>query len=62
MDKFSEKHLIYSGYSFITGIILFSGSLYILSITNITKWGAVTPIGGVLFIIGWVYLILALRQ
>ena len=39
---------------FSIGILLFSGSLYILSITQIKWFGAITPIGGILFIIGWV--------
>ena len=41
------------------GIVIFSGSLYVLSITNITRLGAITPIGGVLFLIGWVLLAIA---
>ena len=41
---------------FAIGIILFSGSLYILSITQIKWLGAITPIGGLLFIVGWVLL------
>ena len=44
------------------GIIIFSGSLYVLCLTGITKLGAVTPIGGVLFIAGWIMLLLAARQ
>ncbi|MGE0587636.1 MAG: DUF423 domain-containing protein [Cyclobacteriaceae bacterium] len=40
--------------AFIIGIIVFSGSLYILSLTGITVWGAVTPIGGVSLIAGWI--------
>ena len=35
------------------GIVLFSGSLYVLAITQVKWLGAITPIGGVLFIIGW---------
>ena len=62
MDKYSEKMMIYAGYSFIAGILIFSGSLYILSLTNITKWGAVTPIGGLFFIIGWVLMIIGINQ
>tara|TARA_Y100000994_G_scaffold247434_1_gene252828 strand:- start:387 stop:761 length:375 start_codon:yes stop_codon:yes gene_type:complete len=38
---------------FFLGIILFSGSLYILALTNIKWLGAITPIGGVLFIVSW---------
>lgn len=47
------KSLSIAGYSFIIGTLLFSGSLYILSLTGITKWGAVTPLGGLAFIFGW---------
>ncbi|WP_158861037.1 DUF423 domain-containing protein [Lunatibacter salilacus] len=41
---------------FIAGIIVFSGSLYVLSITGVTILGAVTPFGGVAFILGWAWL------
>ncbi|WP_088810513.1 MULTISPECIES: DUF423 domain-containing protein [unclassified Listeria] len=44
---------------FSAGIILFSGSLYVLSITKITFLGAITPIGGVCFISGWLCFIIA---
>lgn len=40
----------------LAGIVIFSGSLYLLAITGIKMLGAITPIGGVLFIIGWIYL------
>lgn len=51
-----------SGFAFIAGIILFSGSLYLLSITGI-KWIAIiTPIGGLSFILGWLFLIIAVIQ
>ncbi|AHM65251.1 membrane protein [Paenibacillus polymyxa] len=39
-----------------TGIILFSGSLYVLSLTGIRVLGAITPLGGVCFIAGWILL------
>ena len=42
-----------------TGIILFSGSLYVLSITGIKWFGAITPLGGLSFIAGWVMLFVA---
>ena len=47
---------IIAGISFILGIMIFSGSLYILSITNIKWLGAITPIGGTFFLIGWLSL------
>ena len=42
-----------SGYLFMLGIILFSGSLYILSLSGIRWLGAITPIGGVAFLAAW---------
>lgn len=48
--------LPFSGWAFVIGIILFSGSLYIMALTGITKLGAITPIGGLAFIIGWILL------
>ena len=41
------------------GIILFSGSLYVLSVTGVRKLGAVTPLGGVAFLAGWVMIMIA---
>lgn len=52
----TDKYLAWAGWLFVSGIAIFSGSLYVLSLTN-TKWlGAITPIGGGLFIAGWVCL------
>lgn len=52
-----------SGWLFIAGIVIFSGSLYVLSLTGIRWLGAITPIGGVAFLAGWVLLAAAvLRQ
>lgn len=48
--------LKFSAYAMMGGIIVFSGSLYILSLTNTAWWGAVTPFGGLLFITGWILL------
>jgi uncharacterized membrane protein YgdD (TMEM256/DUF423 family) len=44
------------------GIILFSGSLYILAITGIKWLGAITPLGGISFIVGWVLLAVAVYK
>jgi uncharacterized membrane protein YgdD (TMEM256/DUF423 family) len=51
-----NKFLSYSVYCFLSGIVVFSGSLYLLSLTNASWLGAVTPIGGVAFILGWIFL------
>jgi uncharacterized membrane protein YgdD (TMEM256/DUF423 family) len=42
--------------SFVVGIVLFSGSLYVLAVTNMRWLGAVTPLGGVGFLLGWAWL------
>ncbi|TQR21110.1 DUF423 domain-containing protein [Psychrobacillus vulpis] len=48
-----------AGYLMLVGIVLFSGSLYVLSLTGIGVLGAITPIGGVAFLVGWIMLIVA---
>ncbi len=48
--------LRWAGRLFTIGVIIFSGSLYVLSITGIKVLGAITPIGGVCFIAGWIML------
>lgn len=45
-----------AGWSFVIGIVVFSGSLYLLALTGIRWLGAITPIGGVAFIVGWALL------
>ena len=47
----------WAGYLFIVGIVLFSGSLYTLSLTGIRWLGAITPLGGVAMLGGWVALL-----
>jgi uncharacterized membrane protein YgdD (TMEM256/DUF423 family) len=44
-------------WSFLIGIVFFSGSLYLLAVTNVLWLGAVTPIGGVSFLVGWAWLV-----
>ena len=48
--------LVASGWSFTAGIVIFSGSLYLLAMTGVGRWGAVTPVGGVAFLAGWLLL------
>ena len=45
-----------AGWLFVAGIVLFSGSLYALALTGIRPLGAITPLGGVCFLAGWVAL------
>jgi uncharacterized membrane protein YgdD (TMEM256/DUF423 family) len=64
----NQKLLKYTGYCFFTGIILFSGSLYLLTLLKIKESGMsrmigpVTPIGGLFFIAGWILLLLAVLK
>ena len=48
--------LTISGFSFFIGMVLFSGSLYSIALTGVKGLGIITPIGGLLFIIGWAYM------
>jgi uncharacterized membrane protein YgdD (TMEM256/DUF423 family) len=48
-----------AGWCFVAGVIVFSGSLYALALTDRRKLGAVTPFGGVLFLVGWAFLVVA---
>ena len=45
-----------AGWCFVAGTVVFSGSLYALAWTGRRRWGAVTPVGGVLFLAGWALL------
>ena len=53
---YSEKNFIPALWAMLLGILLFCGSLYLLSITGIKWLGAITPVGGVLFIFAWSWL------
>ncbi len=56
LAKTLEINLTKSGWIMLTGIILFSGSLYILSLTGIKALGMITPFGGMCFLIAWIWL------
>jgi uncharacterized membrane protein YgdD (TMEM256/DUF423 family) len=58
-EKWSSPLITWSGWALFVGIVLFSGSLYALSISGIRILGAITPLGGVSFLIGWVLLAIA---
>ena len=66
--EFPGKLIKWSGRLFIAGIILFSGSLYILSaikastLTGYDWIGAITPLGGLCFILGWIFLFLGISD
>jgi uncharacterized membrane protein YgdD (TMEM256/DUF423 family) len=68
-EKFPNKWIHRAGNCFITGIILFSGSLYVLTVLRITETtglnnivGIITPSGGLFFIIGWLFLFFGISK
>lgn len=48
-----------AAYAFIAGILLFSGSLYVMTLTGVRVLGAVTPFGGLAFLVGWAAILIA---
>jgi uncharacterized membrane protein YgdD (TMEM256/DUF423 family) len=48
-----------AGWCFVAGVVVFSGSLYTLALTDRRKLGAYTPFGGVLLLLGWAFLMVA---
>jgi uncharacterized membrane protein YgdD (TMEM256/DUF423 family) len=52
----------WAGWLFVVGTVLFSGSLYVMTFTGIRALGAITPLGGVCFIAGWLCLALAVKS
>jgi len=59
MTKFSNQWLNNASYLMMTGIIIFSGSLYVLSLSGVKWLGAITPLGGLALILGWGCLLIA---
>lgn len=65
-DKCKRSWVRFAAFAFIAGIVLFSGSLYVLTIVKatetvgLTKLGIITPFGGLFFIAGWIALAIAL--
>ncbi len=58
----ASSYVRFAGASFLLGILLFSGSLYVLSITSLKWWGMITPVGGLFFLLGWFFLFLAFKS
>ena len=52
-QAFSHPVFVKAGWSFLVGILIFSGSLYTMTLTDIRTLGILTPIGGLAFLIGW---------
>ncbi|RYY25817.1 MAG: DUF423 domain-containing protein [Chitinophagaceae bacterium] len=64
-EKFNLAWMTYAGYAFLAGILLFSGSLYVLTAlkatgtVGLTGIGIITPFGGLFFVAGWIFMMIA---
>ena len=64
-SQFFQKYLVWAGRFFLIGIVVFSGSLYLLTGMRAMdkpgfEWlGAITPIGGICFVVGWILMVIA---
>ncbi len=52
--KYESSALVFAGWAFVLGVLLFSGSLYTYATTGVRMLAMITPFGGVLFLIGWI--------
>ena len=62
MGRVTGRLIVAAGWFLTAGIVLFSGSLYLLATTGVTILGAITPLGGVAFLLGWACLAVAALQ
>lgn len=62
LDRWPGGLGVWAGWSFVLGTLLFSGSLYLLVLTGTRALGAVTPLGGLAFLIGWALLAVHLMR
>lgn len=62
IDRWPSGAATTAGWLMLTGVVIFSGSLYVLAVSGTRWWGAVTPFGGLALISGWAALILAIYK
>lgn len=53
MSHYPQRALVWVGYAFVAGIVLFCGALYVLAIFNVGFMGAIAPLGGLCLLVGW---------
>lgn len=56
LERWPRTEFLVAGWSFVAGTLLFSGSLYVLSLSGVRWLGAIAPIGGLAFLLGWLSL------
>ena len=59
LDRYPSRWLMASGWLWVTGIVLFSGSLYGLALGGPALLGPITPLGGICFLLGWACVVAA---
>jgi uncharacterized membrane protein YgdD (TMEM256/DUF423 family) len=59
LGSMSKVRVTWPGWLFLAGVLVFSGSLYALALTGIRWFGAITPLGGLCFLLGWAILAVA---
>lgn len=62
VERNPRQALRLSGWSFLAGMLLFSGSLYALALSGVRSLGAITPFGGLAFLVGWLALLRAVVE
>ena len=62
LDRWGGGLVAASGWLFVVGTVVFSGSLYLLALTGQRMFGAVTPLGGVAFLAGWLVLLIGVLR
>jgi len=62
IERSPRRSLSFAGWSFFAGIVLFSGSLYLMAVTSVRALGAITPLGGLAFIAGWIAVAMSARS
>jgi len=62
LRHYSHQSISFGGYLLVAGTILFSGSLYVLSVSSIRYVGIITPIGGLAYIVGWILLFVGILR
>jgi len=66
--EFKSRFISWAGWTFCIGLLIFSGSLYLLTIMRLShqqgyEWlGAITPLGGICFVLGWIFLLIGIAQ
>ncbi len=62
LTRWQSNLIPLAGWAFVLGTLIFSGSLYLLALTDARWLGAITPLGGVAFIAGWILLVVGVWQ